>query len=75
MVIQPKHYDSWAKSSTTPRVRPPKMPSGQRIRTQKWSNPLLCPVGGRWGMTLMGALRIHVRDRKSINFTKYSGVG
>ncbi len=22
------------------------LPSGQGIRTQKWSNPLLCPVGG-----------------------------
>ena len=51
-----KHYDSLAKSCITPGIRPPKMPSGQGIRTQKWSNPLLCPVGGRWGMTVIGAL-------------------
>ena len=51
-------YDSWAKFSITPGIRPLKMPSGQGIRTQKWSNPLLCPVGGRWGMTLVGALHI-----------------
>ena len=40
-----KYYDSRAKSSITLGIRPPKMPSGQGIRTQKWSNPLLCPVG------------------------------
>ena len=51
-----KHYDSRAKSSITLGIRPPKMSSGQGIRTQKWSNPLLCPVGVRWGMTLIGAL-------------------
>ena len=33
-----------------------KMPGGQRIRTHKWSNHLLCLVGGRWGMTLISAL-------------------
>ena len=38
-----------------PGIRPPKMPTGKGIRTQKWSNPPLCPVGGRWGMTLIGA--------------------
>ena len=41
-----------------PGIRPPKMPARKGIRTQKWSNPPLCPVGGMWGMTLIGALPI-----------------
>ena len=41
-----------------PGIRPPKMATGKGIRTQKWSNPPLCPVGGRWGMTLIGALAL-----------------
>ena len=53
MVTQ-KHYDNWTKS-IPPGIRPPKMPTRRGIRTQKWSNPPLCPVGGRWGMTLIGA--------------------
>ena len=39
-----------------PGIRPLKMPARRGIRTQKWSNPPLCPVGGRWGMTLTGTL-------------------
>ena len=56
MVTQ-KHYDNWTKSIVVPPgIRPRKMPARRGIRTQKWSNPPLCPVGGRWGMTLIGAL-------------------
>ena len=51
MVTQ-KHYDNWTKSIVVPPgIRPRKMPARRGIRTQKWSNPPLCPVGGRWGMT------------------------
>ena len=35
-----KRYDSWAKSINTLGIRPLKEPSGHRIRTKKWSNPL-----------------------------------
>ena len=67
MVTQ-KHYDNWTKSIVVPPgIRPRKMPARRGIRTQKWSNPPLCPVGGRWGMTLIGALCEFIKTSLLIN--------
>ena len=65
-----KHYDSWTKSSITLGIRPPLMPSGQGIRAQKWSNPLLCPVGGRWGHDFDKCIMQIVRYRADPGFLK-----
>ena len=65
----------WMKSIVVPPgIRPRKMPTRRGIRTQKWSNPPLCPVGGRWGMTLIGALFSRRIFRRSTIIGDFLGI-